>query len=250
MTLDLAQLASDFASNGLAVAEGVFDPAWCESLLAASQRLPSVLEKSFRPEINVHRNGGIFERTMGQPDVLAVVDKLLGGPVNGLQSQFFFRLPGSPGMYAHQDNYYAETDPACFASAWIPLVDITVRNGGLFAYPGSHREGLLPVRQLENDGFDTRAGVREEVVVPSRYRATDLEVTRGSVVFIHCHLVHGSHPNMSDSLRHVLLNTYIRPGTPFRVGRTGKRAEFELDRYRDPTLVAQSSGQETKGSIS
>ncbi len=230
MTFNPHGLIDHYQAHGYAVASGLLSEDWCESLIAASQDLSSIADGSYRSVMNVHQMGGMFEKTMAHPDILAVIDALVGAEANGLQSQFFFRNPDSAGFHPHQDNFYVETDTSCFASAWISLVDITEQNGGLYVYPGSHREGRLPVEAVEDEDFDARSGVRETSLVPDIYPRVATNVPRGSVVFMHGHLVHGSHRNQSDSCRYALLNTYLRPGTPFRVGRTGKRHEFPLKR--------------------
>ena len=227
MTNDVAALLTGYEADGFAVAENLIDEKWCDAVVAAAERLP--LEAP-RAEMNVHRLGGVFEQIMAQPAILQVMDRLVGGVANGLQSQLFFGPPGTKGFHAHQDNEYVEADPACFASAWLALVDVAPANGGLFIYPGTHREGRLPICRREGEDFDARTGVRDETIVPAEYARRDVVVPRGTVVFLHGYVVHGSYPNHSDGRRYALLNTYLRPGAAFRPGRTGGRAEHPLPR--------------------
>ena len=83
---------------------------------------------------------------------------------------------------------------------------------------------------METETFDARTGVRDEAIVPDGYKRHDVTVAKGSVVFIHGYVIHGSHANASEQFRYALLNTYLYPNTPFRVGRTGERHEFPLPR--------------------
>ncbi len=231
MALDVGAIVAAYRDQGCAIAEDVVPAAWCDEVIAAAEALPSALACAPRVEMNVHRRAPIFARTMAHPGILRVVDPLVGGHANGLQSQFFFGPPGTPGFHAHQDNHYVQADPGSFASAWLALVDIAPDNGGLYVYPGSHVAGALPVREMEGTDLDTRFGVREATVVPGRFTAPEnVIVKRGSVVFLHGHLIHGSHPNRTAGRRYVLLNTYLRAGAAFRPGQTAKREEFPLPR--------------------
>ncbi len=180
--------------------------------------------------MNVHKRGGEFVAAMAKPEVLSIMDRLVHGKANGLHSQFYFTPPHRAGLGTHQDNYFVEAPEDAFASAWIALVDISPENGGLYVFPGSHREGPLPVRTVHAEGRDKRQTVYEETVVPADYPRVDLRVARGSVVFLHGYVVHGSHQNRSTANRYVLLNTYLRTKENFRPGNTARREEFELVR--------------------
>jgi hypothetical protein len=77
-------------------------------------------------------------------------------------------------------------------------------------------------------GKDIHVLRRSAVLPPARYRRVDLVVPRGAVVFMHGHLVHGSHNNRSrDRFRRSFVMTYLRRGAPFRAGRDGKRTETD-----------------------
>ena len=118
-----------------------------------------------------------------------------------------------------------------FASAWSALEDTTRENGGLYLYEHSHREPILPVQERPGptSGSQDPNGSRFGVGMPPGYRRLDLRINRGSVVFVHGHLVHGSNDNRSvDAMRHVLLSTYIRCGESFRPGRYARRTEVDV----------------------
>ena len=117
-----------------------------------------------------------------------------------------------------------------FASAWCALTDTYPDKAGLIVYPGSHKEGLLPVQKIEiskDSGQDPNAN-NEEVIVPPKYKAVNASVPKGAVLFIHGHVAHGSNPNATDEWRYVLLSTYIRKGENFRAGRYAQRKEVSL----------------------
>ena len=167
-----------------------------------------------------------------------MMETVLGGLVNALQSQYFFGPPGYEGYAPHQDNNYVRSLPAAFGTSWSALTNINAEIGGLFGYPSSHREDLLPIEgtaqePVTNDSDQEvtidRHVIRQSLILPAdRYEKVDISVPRGGVVLMHGHFVHGSHPNRSThGFRHSFVVTYLRQGAPFRRGRDNKRREMD-----------------------
>jgi ectoine hydroxylase-related dioxygenase (phytanoyl-CoA dioxygenase family) len=159
------------------------------------------------------------------------MERLVSGHVSGLQSDFFFCKPGTPGFAMHQDNRTVQAKPDAFASAWSAMQDVTPEMGGLIGYPGTHREPVLPTVATgrPSDPRQDLNAYREEVVLPPGYEPVDLFVPMGAALFMHSHFVHASHQNHSNKFRRALLLTYIRSGESFRPGCTAKRAEVSVD---------------------
>jgi len=220
-----------YSEQGYFCEPAVFSARECAALIDAGLSLPSARDGNLLPVMNVHKIGGVFLDAMRKPALLGVMDRLVQGRANGLHSQFYFTPPNRQGLGCHQDNYFAEAKPDAFASAWIALMDISVENGGLYVYPGSHREGQLPVRPVGDQRADKRQAVYEEAVVPAHYPRVDPAIRQGTVVFLHGYVAHGSHSNRSASNRYALLNTYIRAREHYRAGQTATREEFELERH-------------------
>jgi phytanoyl-CoA hydroxylase len=177
-----------------------------------------------------HRTETTFMEALRNPKIVNIMERLLAGRVSAIQSQFFFCKPGTIGFASHQDNYYVEASGDAFASAWSPLQDVKRDMGCLIVYPGTHREPILPVREVSvphDPGQDPNAHT-QEVVIPEGYQPVDMIVPGGSTLFLHAHTVHASHKNVSDRWRRVLLTTYIRSGAAFRPGRSAGRAEVDL----------------------
>ena len=220
-----------YGRDGYLVVERLFSPAECDAITAIGEKLESFRSGTLTPVMNPHREQPEFLQTMGDARLLAWMERLVGGKPAGLQTQYFYCRPGTPGFARHQDNYYVQADRAAFASAWLALDDVKIPNGALVGYPGSHREPILEIRtipQLSTFGQDPNAN-RQECVMPDIYPSVSVEVPKGSVVFLHGHVVHSSHDNTtSDRFRRVLLMTYIREGVPFRAGFAAKREAFNL----------------------
>lgn len=204
----------------------------CDELIAASKELANAKNGEYRPTLNPHLESKHFLKVMRDPKVISLIEKLAGGRVSGLQTQFFFGKPGTKGFSIHQDNFFVEAKPAdAFVSTWLALSDVSEENGTIFIFPGAHKEGLLPVRKLSGVagvGQEYNAS-NEECVVPEKYQSVTVEVPRGTLIFLHSYLPHGSFDNQSkENWRYVMLNNYIKEHTPFRPGNSAKRKEIPV----------------------
>ena len=224
-----AALAS-YLELGFHIEYEVWTPDECEALTHASKELPSFKDGTCAPVLNPHRIEPTFLSALRNPIIVKIMERLVSGRVSGLQGEFFFCPPGTPGFAMHQDNYYVEAKRGAFASAWTALQDVTSETGGLIVYPGSHREPILPVELVDQPGSisqDVNAN-RQQVVLPSGYEPVDLFVPMGAVALLHGHTVHTSHKNCSNQFRRALLMTYIRCGEQFRPGFTARRSEVDV----------------------
>ncbi len=226
-----SDIEAGYDRDGYAVLERLFDAAECARIRAIGERLESFRSGEMVPVMNPHREQPELLATMGDARLTDWMRRLVGGEPMGLQTQYFYCRPGTPGFARHQDNYYVRAEKGAFASAWLALDDVEVANGALVVYPGSQREPVLEVRpipQLSTFGQDPNAN-KQECILPAAYRGISVPVARGGVVLIHGHLAHSSNDNKSaDRFRHVLLMTYIRVNMPFRAGYAAKRETFEL----------------------
>lgn len=214
-----------YERDGYFIEESVFTASECAELIKAGMELPGIKAGNHRPAMHPHRESPIFLDALRDRRIVNTMRMLVGGPPNGLQTEFFYGKPGVKGFARHQDNFFVEAPADAFASAWIALVDVGPQNGGLTGYPGSHKEGRLPVRKLDLghiQGQDPNAN-NEESDLPSTYKEIDLVVPLGSIAYLHSYFVHGSHTNKTNDLRFALLCTYIREGAQFRPGQYARR---------------------------
>lgn len=224
-----AALAS-YRQLGFHIEYNVWTASECAALIKAAEKFPSFKDQTFAPAMQPHREEPIFLSALSKPTIVTIMEQLVEGRVSGLQTQFFFCPPGTPGFSMHQDNFYVEAKRDAFASAWTPLQDVSPEKGSLIVYPGSHRESILPIEPIEQAqsiSQDINAN-RQQVVLPSGYEPVDLFVPMGATVFLHGYTVHASHQNRTNQFRNVLLMTYIRSGESFRPGFSARRAEVEV----------------------
>ena len=209
----------------------VLELALCDELIQVASEFPAVKRGDFRTVLQPHREHAAFMRALRHPRVKAIMTPILGGEISGIQTQFFYGKPGTPGFQPHQDNSFVNAPRGKFASVWVALADVSRENGGLYMYPGSFREALLDVQEVEAKETmlqDVNA-LKFRCVIPEKYKPVDVEMKKGSAAFFDGYTVHGSHDNRSDRSRYALLMTYIARGAQFKTGRYAQREEVAID---------------------
>lgn len=199
-------------------------------VVVASLQLLYKNDDTEAPLIMPHRVSPVFMSMLRYKPVVDVARKLLDGPISGLGTEYFYCAPGTRGFLPHQDNLYVQAPPGAFLHAWTALVDVTPDNGCLVFWPGSHKLGLLPVKDVHEDaGRGQNAAARSvQSIIPDGFKSVMISLKRGDTVFFDSLLVHASLDNESDRHRNSVLGTYIKKGAPFNPGQRQKRVEIEL----------------------
>jgi ectoine hydroxylase-related dioxygenase (phytanoyl-CoA dioxygenase family) len=145
---------------------------------------------------NLVNKGEVFEEIVQRPDVLAVMDKLLGGDfiLSGFSSNT--TAPGGEEMMLHSDSGYVPAPhPEYLLSGnavWM-IDDFTDENGGTRYVPGSHK---LRTNPEPGETYET-----VPIVGPA-----------GAVAFLHGYTWHKTGANVSRaSIRRALFAYYVRP---------------------------------------
>jgi hypothetical protein len=171
------------------------------------------------------------------PAVVDLVADLLGPDVRFHSSKLNFKWSdGGDAVRWHQDiQAWPHTNFAVLTFG-VYLDDTGPEQGPLTALPGTHRGALF--EQFDDDGRWTGALAARDAATLATDTATDLCGPAGTVVLLHCRVVHGSAVNDSSRLRPLLLNVYaaadalpITPA-PTPTSRTGV-----LVRGREPAHV-------------
>lgn len=177
-------------------------------------------------------------RIIAHPVVADILDALQGGEAINLQSMMLFKEARSPyaaqAWNPHQDNTYPRAPYGMYVTGNFALEDQSISNGCMYIFPGSHREQILPAEKVQSfhEGPKKNPGHRI-YEVPDCYVRHDLFLRKGSVLFLHGNVIHGSYPNISSvQSRPMLLVPYGTRGilhTPgFIPGATAKRRERSL----------------------
>src|SRR2546421_5013655 len=94
---------------------------FCDKLIDHASEFPGVRKGDFRTVLQPHRQHETFLQALRLPAVTRIVRLLLGDAISGIQTQFFYCKPGTPGFQPHQDNRFVNAPTGAFASAWLAL---------------------------------------------------------------------------------------------------------------------------------
>ena len=177
------------------------------------------------------------------PKLLDIVEELIGPDIAGHPIwNIRSKTPRTTLMTVpwHQDTAYLKPGAERTEQpvAWVPLTDVTERNGALQMVRGGHKPGAVIRHRLHRDVSDSRSSFLyiDEKDLPAGEIVT-LEVAFGSVIFLNQLIPHRSLENHSDAVRWSVDFRYQHPELPTGqegivdpiVMRVDGRPDFEPD---------------------
>jgi len=162
---------------------------------------------------NPHHHRDAVRRLAHTPELVDIVESLIGPGVSVYFSQIFFKPPEGGGPKpAHQDNYYfGPNDNEGVVTAWIALDDATLENGCLYFGDGSNRGPVYPHIAPADEPYNLQLAAE----VLARQPMTPAPVMRGGVSFHHGNTIHQSAPNLSPHWRRACALHYVNAHTFF-----------------------------------
>jgi len=235
---ELARLLSDkemtqYKQDGYVIVEGLLNEAEVELLKAEMKGIclgkygnlkglepksGESGEEAMARYLAIHFPHKLSERmryfvTQHEP-TCAVLSQLMESQVSSrnvkcMQSMMFMKAPGKLGQPLHQDEAYIPTRDQSLMATWIALDDVSPENGTLRVIPGSHSKLIIwPLKQYMND--ECAGAISYEHPYNEEEQAVAVTMPKGSVLFFHGHLLHGSTRNKSTGgFRRVLTNHYM-----------------------------------------
>jgi len=141
-----------------------------------------------------------------QPVVDLIAD-LLGPDIRFHSSKLNFKWSdGGEAVRWHQDIQAWPHTSFSVLTFGVYLEDTGREQGPLTALPGTHRGPIFD--QFDDDGRWTGALTARDVATLPADKAVDLDGPAGTVVLLHCRVVHGSAINHSPRMRPLFLNVY------------------------------------------
>ena len=141
------------------------------------------------------------------PAVVDLCADLLGPDVRFHSSKLNFKWSdGGDAVRWHQDIQAWPHTNCAVLTFGVYLEDTGPEQGPLTAIPGTHRGTIFD--QFDNDGNWTGAVTDREVATLPTAAAQEMCGPAGTVVLIHCRVVHGSAVNYSARMRPLLLYVY------------------------------------------
>lgn len=166
-------------------------------------------EESIAKVFRLHRRPP-FDAIVRRPQILDVVESLLGPDLDLFLSQFIFKWPEAYGQPWHQDSFYFPFEPDRQVGVWVAANRATVENGCLWVLPGSHVEA---VHEHVADDRPNATQAYVKIVDHDMSAEIPVEMEPGDVLFFDSHLMHRSTDNDSDVLRAAFVVHYAASGT-------------------------------------
>ena len=139
--------------------------------------------------------------------VVDLVADVLGPDIRFHSSKLNFKWSdGGDAVRWHQDIQAWPHTNFGVLTFGIYLEDTGPAQGPLTALPGTHRGPIF--EQFDDDGRWTGALTERDVATLRTETAVDLCGPAGTIVLLHCRVVHGSAVNDSPRMRPLLLNVY------------------------------------------
>ena len=213
-----------YDENGYVIVPGIFSEEACEEIKRVAEQVAS---EDYAVFLNIHRTVPLFLEIAKNPVLVAMVKAVQRNKITLTNDQFLYKKPGTPyakqSWSPHQDNSYLKAPNGAYMQLHIFLDRSEKENGGLYCYPGSQVEDLLPYeyvqswREKADESGITHPGWK--VVPPSKYKCIDLVGPKGGICLQHGNLIHGSHPNLTqDRSRSQYSIAYLNEGVPFNKG--------------------------------
>lgn len=142
-----------------------------------------------------------------QSPLTAIAADLLGPDVKFHSSKLNYKWPGTGEIVKwHQDITAWPHTNYSLVTLGVHLTDVTYDDGPLSCVPGSHNGDLYAQRDAE--GRWTGALSNEEAETAGISEAIDMTGAAGTVIAIHCRVIHGSRANLTQRVRALPLFVY------------------------------------------
>jgi ectoine hydroxylase-related dioxygenase (phytanoyl-CoA dioxygenase family) len=219
-----------YSENGYLVVDAVLAPDGSDRLLSTFEKYA---DKDYSAILNLDRKVPEVRDMMKNLRIVGIMETLQNAEVVGLMSQVLFKKAGS--LYAsqawnpHQDNAYPQAKCGAYITVNIFLMDADPGNGGMYIFPGSHKEPLLPFEATKSYREKPGTNPGNTCAVPDKYNKVDLRIKKGGMLVLHGNVIHGSYPNKSvDRSRPLYSISYITKGEDFISGKNANRMVIDL----------------------
>ena len=214
-----------YKNKGYVVIPDIFTPKECDEIISW---ITPHTNKEFQWLYNLELKEPKMISLVKDDRIIKIAKSILGEDIIIYGSQIIFKKPGT--VYAeesympHQDNAYHLVEKGSSISVMLALEDINKTNGGLFIYPKSHNEDVLPYTPKETDPL--KKG-KEIVNIPSKYKKVFLSLKKGDIYVQHDNLIHGSVENKSNRWRPIVDVLFTKKGYSYHMGETRKSIDSE-----------------------
>jgi phytanoyl-CoA hydroxylase len=193
---------------------------------------PDDPEKGIWKYLNPDRFDPLFAAYPRQPQLLDVVEDLIGPDLKAFLVMFIYKPPGIDFVHPyHQDASYFYFHPHdSVLGTWLALDRTAADNGTISVIRGSHKLPVLPHAAPKGDAVN--AGVFGVEGYDGHPDEVNLEMDPGDCLFFHSRLLHKTGANLSDRHRRVMTVHYASAQCKL-TGQHHQAIRFELVRGRN-----------------
>jgi phytanoyl-CoA hydroxylase len=205
-----------YNTNGWVIEKDIFNKKEINELkLSIKNYLKKNIDKYKGREINFYNkkkhvsNINSFHKL---EDVPAIKKLLLNTKINFIAKKYInskkiklracelFAKPAKKGLAApiHQDNYYWCLKKGNAITIWVALDKANSRNGGVFYFNQSHKNGLMKHAPSYQKGSSQKIYDLQKL---KKYTKVTPKLSAGDCLIHHCLVVHGSNKNLSTNPR-------------------------------------------------
>ena len=158
-------------------------------------------------DINKFIKRGFIIKLSKDRKIVSLVENLLGEKSVVRNIEFFFK-PKKTGMRSpvHQDNYYWNISNKNALNVWIACAPSNYRNGGVYYYKNSHKNGLIK-HQISHEAGSSQK-IPEKYLKTIKNKKYYPNLNAGDCILHHCEVIHGSKKNTSNLNRVGLVISY------------------------------------------
>lgn len=194
-----------YKAHGYLVLDSVLTEEGLETFRSECMAAWEAEKETFDPEKNwlhnsllcdIHHRAQVVQEYYFAGPIVDVAEELIGPNIKGVTSQLTFKMRGNTMPFGwHQDNGYGELEPYNTISTLTAFDDTDQENGCLWLIPGSHLEGQIGVKRTAEE----RATQKEVIVEADESKAIPMPLRAGSVLVMHCWMLHKSDGNLSTN---------------------------------------------------
>lgn len=162
-------------------------------------------------DINKFINSKILNQLSKNKKLTKIIKYILEKEVVARNFEFFLKpkKTGKPSP-VHQDNFYWNIKNKKALNVWIACTNSSKKNGGVFYFEKSHKNGLLKHELSYQAGSSQK--VPDKIVKKLNYKKFYPTLKPGDCIIHHCEVAHGSSKNLSNLDRVGLVISYKARG--------------------------------------
>jgi len=219
---------------GFIIIPKVFYKGYCQIIKDLAE---GVATSDYKVYLNIHRKVWFFKNLVKDKELVGMVKQVQRSNVVVTNDQYLYKRAGTPyarqAWSPHQDATYVNAPYGTYMQAFIFLDPHRPDNGGLYFYPGSHKEPMLPYQYVKSWGEDfDEQGISHpgwEVQVPEKYKLANVVAEPGDVCLQHGNLIHGSYANLSEESRAQYSIAYLNEGVTINKGKASVKVPMAVE---------------------